>query len=151
MKREKYLDLLEKTILMVDKPFEQWRTYNDQIYTSILMGKDSIYSKSHRGLNEIPLLECRLSNDYVLITSDRIISINENKKNVMEIKDIVRFGNEYENLNMTLVDGHYPKVNTISLYNKSGLNITFQIDSLYPAYFSKILIQNLIKVKYKIV
>ncbi|MEK6153606.1 hypothetical protein WIW50_10120 [Flavobacteriaceae bacterium 3-367] len=142
-------EVLTRTLSLVDEPYEKWRTYNYQINTKLFFANEDINGSFNLNNGELPLLECKLEDSYVLITTDRIISILDSEMDQISIQDIDHFGNEFEKENFKIVEGKGPKTNTILLVASKGDKLKFKIDSLYPAYFAKILIHNLINIKNK--
>lgn len=135
-------ELLSRTLLLVDKDYKNWTTYNNQINTILYFNNINFVNVKGIDLktDELPLIECDLKKNYVLISTDRIISLFNERTSQMSIKEIVRFGNEFEQFNNKKAS----KTNLVSLYDSKGNNLIYEIDSLYPAYFSKILIHNLV-------
>ena len=142
-------EVLTRTLSLVDKPYKEWRTYNQKINTILFFDNENINSSLSLSENELPLLECKLKNSYVLITTNRVVSILGTEIDEILISTISHFGNEFENENLKVVNGKGPKINIIVLVNSKEEKLIFKIDSLYPAYFSKILIHNLISIKTK--
>ncbi|WP_281989956.1 hypothetical protein [Aquimarina aggregata] len=138
-------EILTKTLSLVDEPYEKWRTFNNKINTTLFLNDESISNLSiELKENELPLLECKLHNSYVLVSTHRVFSILDSKLDEISFKDVDRFGNEFEKENITPTNDIRPQINKIILYNSDGKKFIFRIDSLYPAYFVKLLIHNLI-------
>lgn len=143
-------EVLTRTLSLVDEPYEKWRTFNKKMNTILFLENEQIKNKSIKLKNsELPLLECKLNDSYVLISTDKVYSILSSKSNEILIENISRFGNEFEKENVEPVGGLQPQTNKVVLYGDEGEKLIFQIDSLYPAYFAKILIHNLISYKRK--
>ncbi len=132
----------------VDKEPKDWITFNDQMHTKLITDDNDFKSKVHLNSNESPILECDMSTSYLLVTTDRIISIINNfayEGNIELIDDIT---DDYAVKNSTKgPDGRYPKISLFSLLKKNGDKILFAVDSYYPAGFTMILISNLISYK----
>lgn len=140
-------DAINLSIKSLDKPPEKWETFNDKLNTKIIY--DNAYSKKEINLfpGELPILECVLEQSYLLITTDRIISIIENIQKSILIDKIDKFSNDYENQNYKLVNAKYPKIHKILIKTIDGNELLFFIDSYYPSTFAKTLIYNLLSYK----
>jgi hypothetical protein len=137
--------ILDATLSLLDEPFERWRTHNDKIHTRLFLDGEKPSRTLELAEKELPLLECDLKESYVLITTNQVISIIEAKISSIHFEQIEKFGNEFEADNFK----DQPKTNKVALYDKKGNRLVFVIDALHPAYFSKVLIHNLISFKTK--
>lgn len=136
--------ILREALSLLDEPFENWRTYNSRINTRVFWRNEKPKMEVKLGESEHPFLECELEDSGVLITTSKIYSQAQNIIESLPIEEISRFGNEFEAFNNTIVEGKFPRTNLVSLYSFNGKNLVFEIDSLYPAYFAKVLISKLV-------
>lgn len=148
-KNEFRQNVLKQTLALVDKPYAEWTTHNNKLNSIVFLKDEHCKFEDELNTNELPLLECVLTNSYVLITTDRVISILDDKRTEMKFENMARFGNEFENENHLSADGKMPKTNRVVIYNNENGRLVFVVDSLYPAYFSKVLIHNLISFRVK--
>lgn len=141
-------EVIRVTLKAIDKPPIAWITFNDTLHTKILEVEEGI-SKENIELieNELPILECDMEKAYLLITTDRVISILDNVCHSTLIKDIQKFSNERESENYKKVAGKYPPTHSVTIIKKNGNEVSFLIDSHHPSYFVKILIYNILSFK----
>lgn len=143
MEVEKFRDeVIEVTQRAVDRKPEEWITFNDTLNTKII--RDCKFqSKIKLNVDELPILECSLDGAYLLVTTDRIVSVMENYYDEVYFECMDRFLNEFEEDNYKKIDDRYPKIHKIAIRKKDGSKLFYLIDSYYPSAFAKILIQNL--------
>lgn len=136
------LEAIKVTLKAMDNSPDKWMTFNDKIHTYII---DKIQMKSGVQLfsSEVPILECVLENDFLLITTERLVSSLFNNHYEMYIKEVIGFSNEFVKENNTKIDGKLPKTNIMVVKGNENKKLLFKIDSYHPAYFVKILIYNL--------
>lgn len=144
MTEENRRELLDKTLSMVNEPLSNWKTYNDKMNCKIYKENENFTGYSLMD-GELPLFECELDDSYLLISSERIISKLDSENNEMLIAKIIRFGKEFEKDNIKPLGQDQPKINLISIYSQEGTRLIYKVDSWHPAYFSKLLISNIIK------
>ena len=137
-------ELLDRTLSMINEPFANWKTYNDKMNSKLFIQKENTGLKLME--NELPLFECEMSDSYLLISSDRIISKINDEQNEMLISEIVKFGDEFEKDNIKPLGQDQPKTNLISVYSHEGARLIYKVDSWHPAHFTRILIGNIIKI-----
>ncbi|OCA74890.1 hypothetical protein BBI00_11345 [Chryseobacterium arthrosphaerae] len=137
---------IEISLNCVDKAPEDWLTFNDKINTQLL---DDSYESKFVSLekNELPILDCSLNNSYLLVTTERIISIIDNNYEEVYSKDFERLCNDYEKFNYKKENNQYPKTNFICIEKTDKSKLLAIIDSYYPAFFSKMLICNVLLYK----
>lgn len=138
-------EVLEITLKCVDRKPEDWTTFNDKMHT-IFLQDDYIPTKVSLLSNELPILECDLYDSYLLVTSDRVISIINNKYDEIYPNDFYELCNDYEKFNYKK-EGDHPKINIICIQKIDGFKVLLKIDSHYPAFFTKILIYNIMLYK----
>lgn len=134
---------LQVTLKCIDEHPENWRTFNDQIHTILIDGKRDTFSEVTLGNGELPILECVLDKSFVLITTKRILSSISDENYEMPLIDVTGLSDKYESDNYKVVNDKRPKTNLILVLGKEGAELPFIIDSYHPAFFVKILIQNL--------
>lgn len=134
---------LDISLNCVDKKPKDWLTYNDKINTKLL---DDNYESKFVVLqkNELPILDCSLNNSYLLITTARVISIIDNKYDEVYSNDFEGLCNDYEKFNYKKENNQYPKTNFICIEKTDKTKLLAVIDSYYPAFFSKMLICNVL-------
>ncbi|MFD2920701.1 hypothetical protein ACFS6H_13335 [Terrimonas rubra] len=140
--------VLSVTLKAIDKEPDSWTTFNDALHTRIIKGaylSDEVELKS----SELPILECRLANSYLLITTERVISILNTVYKEMYINEVEKFLNDYEALNYAKKNGQYPGTNRVAIRRIDGAVLEYIIDSHHAAFFSKILIYNIFSYKTK--
>lgn len=140
--------VLDVSLKAIDKSPDEWVTFNDALHTRVI---EDIYipDKVTLVVDELPILECDLVDNYLLITTERIICVSNDAYEEVYIDKIEKIVNDYEALNYTKINGQYPETNKVALLKRDGSKLTFLIDSYYPAFFSKILIQNILSYKVK--
>ncbi len=139
-------ELISISLKALNKPFDEWITFNDTLNTNIIEG-DYQNAKIKFQENELPILECCLDNTYLLVTTERIVSVLNNLTDEVFIDFIEGFSYEDDFVNYKKVDNRYPKVNKITVVKKNGECMSFFVDSYYPFYFVNILIRNLLSYK----
>lgn len=137
--------VLEITLRSVDRKPKNWTTFNDKMHT-ILLEDNYIPTKASLLSNELPILECDLHDSYLLVTSHRVISIINNKYDEIYPNDFHELCNDYEKFNYKK-EGDHPKTNIICIQKMDGFKVLLKIDSNYPAFFTKILIYNIMLYK----
>jgi hypothetical protein len=70
---------IEKALLLVDEPPENWKTFNDKLNTFILKDREQVRSKIEFNKEEEPILECVLIDSFFIVTTERIVSILSDK------------------------------------------------------------------------
>lgn len=136
--------LISITLKCIDELPSNWNTTNTHINTYIIEGLDfRLRNKFTLKEDELPILECVLSDSFLLITSRRIISSYNGKIEEIEVKKIVGFDNEYERQNYKKDNGRLPPTHLMVLKGEDNKKLFFEVDSIHPAYFTKILIMNL--------
>lgn len=135
-------EVIKVTSAALDKPFNEWITFNNTLNTKIINGP---YPDLRVVLlkNEMPILECNLDDSYLLITTERIVAEINGIPDEVFIESIEGFSNRNDVLNYKKTESGYPKLNKIALLMKDENILEFFIDSYYPAHFAIILIQNL--------
>lgn len=141
--KQKAIDI---SLRCVDKAPNGWITYNDEINTKLL---DDNYKSKYVSLekNELPILNCKLDNSYLLITTKRVISIINGNYDEVYSENFEGLCNDYEKFNYKNEDNQQPKTNFICIRRTNKSNLLVIIDSYYPAFFSKILISNVLLYK----
>ena len=82
----------------MDKQPNEWITFNDNLNTKLLL--DIYYSEKVTLIDdELPIMKCELENSYILITTDRIISIIDDLTIVCLLDQIDGLINDYESDN----------------------------------------------------
>ncbi|MDV7699530.1 hypothetical protein N6B72_21675 [Chryseobacterium soli] len=139
---------LEISLNCVDRQPKDWITFNDKINTKLL---DDTYESKFVSLkkNELPILDCNLNDSYLLITTERVISIINNKYDEIYSNDFEGLCNDFEKLNYKNENSQHPKTNFICLERTDKTKLLAIIDSYYPAFFSKMLICNILLYKKK--
>lgn len=140
--------VLDVTLKGIDQGPDSWVTFNDSLHTRITEA-GYVPDIVVLGDDELSILECSLKENYVLITTDRVICISSEVYEEMYIRDMEKFLNDYEAANYTKVDGKYPKTNKVAIQKIDGSVFMFVIDSHHPAFFSKVLIYNIFSYKKK--
>jgi len=137
-------EAIKATLRSIDEPVENWKTGNYRLNTFIIDDLNPMRSNVDLRFDEEPVLECILNNSFLLITTERLISRYRNTYQEIDISKIVGFGQGFEKENYTNDKlGKYAKTNTISVKDKENNEVIFEIDSIHPAFFVKILINNL--------
>ena len=136
-------EAIRKSLLLINEPPENWKTFNNELHTKIIEDVSQTAFNHYLKEDELPVLECVLQNNFVLITTDRIVSSFGNNNEEMFLQDVVKLGNEFDNENFKIVDGRLPKTNIISVIGKGDKELLFEIDSYYPAHFVRTLIINM--------
>ena len=136
-------EAIQKTLLLINEPPKNWKTFNDQLHTHIIEDDFQMTSDVSLKTNELPVLECILDDSFMLITTDRLISKIENNYQEIQLREIVDLGNDYENDNHRIIDGKLPKINIITVIDKNDKKLAFKIDSYYPAHFVRTLLINM--------
>ena len=137
---------LEISLKCVDKEPSDWLTFNDNINTKLL---DDNYESKFVLLdeNELPILDCSLNNSYLLVTTERVISIIDNNYDEVYSKDFEGLCNDYEKFNYKGENNQNPKTNFICIKKTNKTKLLAVIDSYYPTFFSKMLICNVLLYK----
>lgn len=137
-------EAIKMTSKLLDKPYELWETFNDIILTKILNEQTITNYNFKLKLDELPILEYSAENSYTLISTQRIISQFKGNYNEILLSKFKRFGNKYEKQNFNFEDkNNFPKINLIEVIDVNENSLIYEIDSHYPAQFSKLLIMNL--------
>lgn len=142
---------IEKTLELIDKPINEWETFNDKL-NIIFLDDNSLPSVENIKLeiDEDPILESKIGDNYLLITTTKIYSIFKNKVDEMRICEFEGFGDEFDDVNYLSTDGKYSKTNIISVKRNEKVNFLFEIDSFYPSNFVKMFLINIGNyIKYK--
>lgn len=137
---------IEISLKCVDKAPKDWLTFNDKINTQLL---DDSYESKFVLLekNELPILDCSLNNSYLLVTTERVISIIDDNYDEIYSKDFEGLCNDYEKFNYQNEDNQHPKTNFICIKKNDKAKLLVIIDSYYPSFFTKILICNILLYK----
>ncbi|MCY1660765.1 hypothetical protein [Chryseobacterium sp. SL1] len=137
---------MEITLRCIDKKPEDWHTFNDKMYTKIV---DNNYKSTKVYLlpNELPILECDLNDSYLLVTSNRVISMINNNFYEIYPNDFYELCNDYEKFNYKKEGYDHPKTNIICIEKVDGRKVLLKVDSDYPSFFTKILIYNIMLYK----
>jgi len=135
-------EIIKVTSAALDKPFEEWITFNNKLNTKIINGP---YPNLRVVLlnNELPILECNLEDSYLLITTERIVAEINGIADEVFIESIEGFSNKNDALNYKKTENGYPSLNKIALLKQDENILEFFIDSYYPAHFAIMLLQNL--------
>ena len=98
---------LEISLKCVDRQPKDWLTFNDKINTKLL---DDNYKSKFVSLkkDELPILDCNLNDSYLLITTDRVISIIDNKYDEIHSNDFEGLCNDYEKFNYKKKNDQHP-------------------------------------------
>ncbi|MDR6528461.1 hypothetical protein J2787_003898 [Chryseobacterium rhizosphaerae] len=138
--------VLEVTLKCVDRRPEDWFTFNDKMNTHFV--QDNYQPQNIRmDKDELPIIECDLDDSYFLITTDRIISINDGIFDSVNFFNMFDFCGTNEKLNYRNTNEELPKVDTLCIKKVDGGKLIAKIDSHYPAFFTKILIYNILVYK----
>lgn len=138
--------VLQVTRKAIDKLPSDWITFNDKLNTRIVSEKLPA-SQVNLLEDELPILECDLEKSYLLITTKRICSIIEGGYDDLVFEDMDKFLSDYVSENKRIINGFYPKTNKHAIRKKDGSKLIFCIDSYEPAYFTNILIRNILSYK----
>lgn len=135
---------IEISLKCLDKEPKDWLTFNDKMNTQLL---DDSYKSKFVLLekNELPILNCSLNNSYLLVTTERVISIIDNKYGEVYSKDFEGLCNDYEKFNYE--NSQHPKTNFICVEKTNKAKLLVITDSYYPAFFAKMLICNVLLYK----
>lgn len=135
-------EVLEITLRCVDRKPEDWLTFNDKMNAKLV---EDNYTPAKVLLlkNEVPILECELNDSYLLVTSNRVISIINEKYDEVYPNNFCELCNDYEKFNYKKEEGDHPKTNIICVEKTDTSKLLIKIDSYYPAFFTKILIYNI--------
>lgn len=137
---------IEISLKCIDKEPSDWITFNDNINTQLLA--DNYESKFVLlGKNELPILDCILNGSYLLVTTERVVSIIDNNYDEIYPKDFEGLCNDYEKFNYKGENNQNPKTNFICIQKSNRTKLLAVIDSYYPAFFSKMLICNVLLYK----
>lgn len=140
-------EALKVTLKSVDKLPEDWETFNDKLNTRIIYDDFDARSGIELLEHELLLLDCELEKSYVLITTERVISIIDHVYDDVLIEQIDKVLIDPESKNFKKVDNKYPKEHLIAVKNKAGKKLMFLIDSYYPSAFAINLIYNVLSYK----
>lgn len=139
-------ELLDRTMSRVGVSYENWKTENDQMNTRLILDDTSYNALFTLDENEEPLLESRSGNAITLITTQRVMVLQEDTVREMSIDAIHAFGKSQEEVEDQSSSGaRTAKTTRIELIGNDNEILTFTIDSIHPAYFARWLIINLIK------
>lgn len=133
---------LKNSLNSIDKRVEEWVTNNDKINLVFIKNNMSSFNFDLKD-KELPIVECFLKPNNFLLTTERLLSNFEGNLYEMLIS-------EMEGLCSKSMKEINPKKKSNSLKTnilviKSFLEdkIYFEVDSLYPTFFMRILIYNL--------
>lgn len=131
---------VEKTLKSMNRAPKDWITTNTRVHTHLI--NESYQFKSNVVLHESekPILECILEDSSFLITTQRVFSRDFIKWYELPIKMITGLNDKGA---QTKDDVTSTGVNTIEVKNELQREFFLNVDSLYPAFFTKILILNL--------
>jgi hypothetical protein len=146
MKGEEFKqEALRITLPLVAEPPQRWTTFNVRMHSYLVDDCNPMRSEVQLQLDEAPLFECILEHSCMLITTERVVSIIEDKYDEIRLKEIKGFGNEYVEENYRSQKGEKPPpVNKMVLKGEDDKRLLCIVDSHDPAYFAQMLIKNLI-------
>ncbi len=139
-------ELIKITLEALDKPFDEWITFNDSLHTRIIDNNTNPNFQIKLLDNELPVLECSLDETYLLVTTERVISITNSLNDEVFIDEIGGFSYKDDALNYK-TSNEYSKVSKINIIKRDGNTLSLFTDSYYPFYFTNILIRNILSHK----
>ncbi|MEM6319611.1 MAG: hypothetical protein AAF960_18200 [Bacteroidota bacterium] len=128
------------TIKSMDEPPNHWKTFNDNINTTVVSRLNNDKKPNN---DECPILECKLDDNYLLITTDKIVSKFGGQSYGLKLKEVTGLSNRFNERNYSKVGGKPQKTIIQEVLGENGQNLIFEIDSHHPAYFATLIILNL--------
>lgn len=138
-------EVVRGTLNYISLPNGQMVTGNDDLHTFLWKDvKESEWPFPFQS-DELPILKCDLGENRLQITTTRIVSLFKGKSYGLELLKVEGIGQDFEKGNYSLSGEPLPKTNIITIEDINGGKLYYEIDSYYPAFFSKLLIVNLSK------
>lgn len=138
-------EVVRGTSNYISFPNGQLVTGNDQLHTFLWEDVEETDWPFPIHSDELPILKCDLGENLLQITTRRVVSLFQGEFYELGLSEIDGFGQDFEKENYSWSGEPLPKTNTITIEDHKGHKIYYEIDSYYPAFFSKILITNLSK------